>query len=1023
MPSRARTYSSCPLDKSRHVPTACHHADNIRCRAATTMAPPSSLLRDLLSADGFKSRRKQPDNSPAAPRTTSMPQQSRRPTKPARSQSDVLTHSRLRGANVVDGSDGNRDGDGEDKIARRRSSASMMNARKHRNIGTASSGAGASARGNAAVPAMDESALSALISLAAGTVKQFANDEAFRASLRGGCTSCVGESDHRAVLDLRVTVQTVERAAAAEGDEDLDPRDLRRASLRLHALASLDAEEACAVTASGAPYERLAACAHLYMSVVSKLQKKDHSSAVHALEAFSLAPREARTVLLPALWDRLLRPGLSHLRAWRDRESAAATARSDPDAGVKEVERTFVDALDEATRELACYYRDWLLGRTDAMALPSVPAPPSSTDALDGASARFSRSTTYDVGSDVAFSSGSASPAVFVTEETPRQPEEAEEEEVIVEGKPAGAESVFHECDDVEAVSYTPSPQTEENGLMPKMLTNEAFEPQIENGRSKGTGESTSYVPTRDMSAIDLLTLEFCEGPLQINGTDGNQFQSTIFATTPSDFLCPLTRQIFNRPVTIETGQTFERHAIVHWFDRGLRTCPVTGQELESLSVPDTNRVLKRLIDSWKSERCKNLQVAESRARASEEKLNVAVVDRVLDAGCSVSEQVERARHLMAIGGVDFHLHRFREGEAEGQRARAAEHLLLCIRAEGGCRNYVAVEIDAGSVVRLLRSEVVSARTAAVRLLVELLRLRRFGSFFLTSFYVCSSSCLTESSKSRSREMVELLMCGLCTVSVVETMDALLRHLRSSPVEEQAPIAVLLLHLDRTLEEAHTSIYREEAARTLTESLRRCLTDENVVANTRKALLMLGGHFSFSGDLLAEHWMLKQSGFVDDSPTTSATSDAAVQDKEVAENEAWQEHVTAVLLGGGRRPFLAALSGCLGSHDAGLVSACLTTAGWLSRSLSAPPLEDARTDMQLAAFSALVPRLKRCLAGGAAHLQARHRVLAAVTLHNFSKIPDCRVLLMLLADGLRGHLAELAELTRTAGQLYAELHE
>lgn len=36
---------------------------------------------------------------------------------------------------------------------------------------------------------------------------------------------------------------------------------------------------------------------------------------------------------------------------------------------------------------------------------------------------------------------------------------------------------------------------------------------------------------------------------------------------------------------------------------------------------------------------------------------------------------------------------------------------------------------------------------------------------------------------------------------------------------------------------------------------------------------------------------------------------------------------------------------------------------------------------------------------------------------------DCRVLLMLLADGLRDHLAELAELTRTAGQLYAELSE
>uniref|UniRef100_A0A453CY62 RING-type E3 ubiquitin transferase n=1 Tax=Aegilops tauschii subsp. strangulata TaxID=200361 RepID=A0A453CY62_AEGTS len=466
-----------------------------------------------------------------------------------------------------------------------------------------------------------------------------------------------------------------------------------------------------------------------------------------------------------------------------------------------------------------------------------------------------------------------------------------------------------------------------------------------------------------------LIGCEFSsEGPLQISGsvTDGGQVQATIFSTTPSDFLCPLTRQIFNRPVTIETGQTFERHAIVHWFDRGLRTCPVTGQELEALSVPDTNRVLTRLIDAWKEEHCRNLRAADG--RAPEEKLNVAVVDRVLHSGLSVSEQTERARHLMAIGGVDFHLHRLRDGKEEEQRARAAEHLLLCIRAEGSCRNYVAVRVHGESVVRLLQSEVVSARSAAVRLLVELLRLRRRG-------------------------MVEMFIRGLCTALVTETMDVLLQRLRSSPVEERALVAVLLLYFDRTLsldepDRRNSSVYREEAVRILTESLRRCLIDENVVPNTRKALLMLGGHFSFSGDLLAEDRMLEQAGFADDTPSsTPVTSDATVQETEAAETEAWQEHVTAVLLGSGRRPFLAALSGCLASPDAGLVAACLTTAGWLSRSLASTRLRDTHTDMQLAAFSALVPRLKRCLAGGAAHLQPRHRVLAAVTLHNFSKIP------------------------------------
>ena len=94
--------------------------------------------------------------------------------------------------------------------------------------------------------------------------------------------------------------------------------------------------------------------------------------------------------------------------------------------------------------------------------------------------------------------------------------------------------------------------------------------------------------------------------------------------------------------------------------------------------------------------------------------------------------------------------------------------------------------------------------------------------------------------------------------------------------------------------------------------------------------------------------------------------------------------MAAALLGGSigiRRPFLEALSKCLGgSTDAGLVGACLTTAGWLSRALD----EDGAADTSLAAFSALVPRLKQCLAPGR---PARHRVLAAVSLHHFSRIP------------------------------------
>uniref|UniRef100_A0A251TRS3 RING-type E3 ubiquitin transferase n=1 Tax=Helianthus annuus TaxID=4232 RepID=A0A251TRS3_HELAN len=70
--------------------------------------------------------------------------------------------------------------------------------------------------------------------------------------------------------------------------------------------------------------------------------------------------------------------------------------------------------------------------------------------------------------------------------------------------------------------------------------------------------------------------------------------------TPPKDFVCPITTLIFDDPVTLETGQTYERKAIQEWIDRGNYTCPITHQKLHNLQLPKTNYVLKRLIASWK---------------------------------------------------------------------------------------------------------------------------------------------------------------------------------------------------------------------------------------------------------------------------------------------------------------------------------------------------------------------------------------------------------------------------------------
>ncbi|CAM6085489.1 unnamed protein product [Calypogeia fissa] len=85
-------------------------------------------------------------------------------------------------------------------------------------------------------------------------------------------------------------------------------------------------------------------------------------------------------------------------------------------------------------------------------------------------------------------------------------------------------------------------------------------------------------------------------------GSSRSSSMSTPLTRPPKDYVCPITSQLFNDPVTLETGQTYERIAIQEWLNRGNVTCPITRQTLRQKHLPKTNYVLKRLVDSWKEQ-------------------------------------------------------------------------------------------------------------------------------------------------------------------------------------------------------------------------------------------------------------------------------------------------------------------------------------------------------------------------------------------------------------------------------------
>lgn len=204
----------------------------------------------------------------------------------------------------------------------------------------------------------------------------------------------------------------------------------------------------------------------------------------------------------------------------------------------------------------------------------------------------------------------------------------------------------------------------------------------------------------------------------------------------PEDFLCPLTRLLFQDPVTLETGQTYEREAITAWFSKGCISCPVTGNLLLYQAVPPTNLILKRVIDKWKTDHVEHLldllsQVVaaaegciEKKNKEGHDSRTICILRQLLSV-LSKDERITNARRIMSFGGLQFLLRRFHCSKTR-EKSFILPLLSCCIEADAGCRNVIAEKINPSSLLELLRSEKLKSRTNAVLLLNELICLNRY---------------------------------------------------------------------------------------------------------------------------------------------------------------------------------------------------------------------------------------------------------------------------------------------------------
>ncbi|KAL3379248.1 hypothetical protein AABB24_000123 [Solanum stoloniferum] len=878
----------------------------------------------------------------------------------------------------------------------------------------------------AAIPALDELAIQAVISILSGHIKHFLLDEDFRTSLRHNSFASLNfigfeeglNTESKIIATLEQAIEIVERAA----EDCANEKELKKASLQLSVITGLNSDELRDRFTSGIPNSKLAACAHLYLSVIYKIQKKDRIAAKHLLQIFCDSPFQARTSLLPDLWDRMFLPQLSHLKVWHDSEANFLGDLRYKSRKLKLLDKLYSENLDKGTYQFAVYYKDWLTEGAEIPLVPSIQIPPISV----------SREGSFSNSSHLSSGVGGFSPQPVVSKKLydevfrrshklgAESEERQEESYEISVRKPArfaaknlvaltySAEVI--KCIDQDAdpgatvdsygastawdaVGVTDSP--EENFFMEIFGNSDMKEtaPLKTNMLdSFAPADLTKFIFIRITKAA--LEQETEEVVLPAQGVN---YVGRTSTNIPQEFICPLTGLIFEDPVTLETGQTFERASIKSWISKGNKTCPVTRRSLECQNVPCSNFILKRVITNWKSEHWRQLLAYFSKLAGNsgghgwlKNEIAVSVLEQLLIA-LNQDQRKAALVQLLSLGSLQFLIERFNRGNA---REKICVSVLLCsfIEADTNCRNVVARNVDKIRLLNLLQREELVLRRNAFLLLTELICLnrRKDAKFFLKSLH---------------------------KDNIVKAMHDLQMYLQDCPCEQKIMVALLLLHFNLLAETDMPSTYRDDAVDAMTLALERSLSDGRIREICCKALLILGGHFSFSGKIMTEDWILKQAGFLEGfgveytvEEQNNVLADATVmktEDEEQEAREKWLLDASALLIGSGKKSLVEALSKCLGSGNSEMVRICLTTVAWLSSALAL--LND--SEFELSAFLAVITQLIECLQHGDL---IEHKVLASMCLLNFSKIQECRVLLMMIAEDFVGPLESLVEVTWTA---------
>ena len=210
----------------------------------------------------------------------------------------------------------------------------------------------------------------------------------------------------------------------------------------------------------------------------------------------------------------------------------------------------------------------------------------------------------------------------------------------------------------------------------------------------------------------------------------------------PHLFRCPISLDIFTDPVTLCTGQTYDRPCIERWLAAGHRTCPVTMQPLgDAVLVP--NRTLRHLIERWLS--ADQQHIPEPTAAAADddaeaEEPSLAALKRCLQSGAGANAKVAALKKaatlaaesdvgracMLQLGFLPVLLQLVFHAPAPWDLSEQEELALQCALSllpssptspEHGCLNMLRTEASLTVLVRLLERGRARVRAGLCRLL------------------------------------------------------------------------------------------------------------------------------------------------------------------------------------------------------------------------------------------------------------------------------------------------------------------